>query len=395
MAGPSFLLNVTLNRDKQITAVFAGDLDQAHERGCAFVKQHAMAPVQAPYDIVITSNSGYPLDLNLYQAVKGMSAAAQIVKKGGAIILAADCWDGIPEHGQYKRLLVRGGQSSASLLERVRADDCHCQDAWQAQIHAQVCEKADVYLFSHNLTDEQIEQALLKPCRDIAGTVEQLLRVYGRDASICVLPEGPQTIPYIATWCTGGVNAVKIVVALDSFKGSLTAVQACDIVAGAIRSGVPDARGRDQAHGRWRRRDGVGPDGGRRWAMDQQDGHGPAAGDGGRGRLCLASRQPYGPGGDGHGQRPAALEAGAAESLEDDDLRHGTAHPGGPRPRREPHSPGDWRQCHGGRRRRCGDGFGLAVSHEKMGERNRFRRRPTRGDRRDVTVVVCLPPGHP
>ena len=197
LAPPSFLLNVTLNRDQQITGVFAGDMDLAHERGCAFVKQHALVPVRAPYDIVVTSNAGAPLDLNLYQAVKGMSAAAQIVKKGGAIILAADCWDGIPAHGQYKRLLFEAA-SPRSLLERVRADDCHCQDAWQAQIHAQVCEKADVYLFSHHLTNEQIERALLKPCRDIAGTVERLLQRYGRDTSICVLPEGPQTIPYIA-----------------------------------------------------------------------------------------------------------------------------------------------------------------------------------------------------
>ncbi len=197
LASPSFLLNVTLNRDKQITGVFAGDMDQAHERGCAFVKQHALASVRAAYDVVITSNAGAPLDLNLYQAVKGMSAAAQVVKKGGAIILAADCWDGIPEHGQYKGLLYEA-TSPRSLLERVRADDCHCQDAWQAQIHAQVCEKADVYLFSHNLTDEQIKKSLLKPCRDIAKTVEQLLRVHGQGASICVLPEGPQTIPYVA-----------------------------------------------------------------------------------------------------------------------------------------------------------------------------------------------------
>jgi nickel-dependent lactate racemase len=197
LTAPTLLLNVTLNRDKQITGVFAGAMDEAHERGCEFVKQRALAPVPVPYDIVITSNAGSPLDLNLYQAVKGMSAAAQIVRKGGAIILAADCWDGIPEHGQYKRLLFEGA-NSRSLLERVRADDCRCQDAWQAQIHAQVCEKADVYLFSHDLTDEQIERALLKPCRDIAGTVDQLLRVHGRDASICVLPEGPQTIPYIA-----------------------------------------------------------------------------------------------------------------------------------------------------------------------------------------------------
>jgi nickel-dependent lactate racemase len=173
-------------------------MDQAHERGCAFAKQHALAPVRTAYDIVITSNAGAPLDLNLYQAVKGMSAAAQIVKKGGAIILAADCWDGIPEHGQYQRLLYEA-RNPRSLLERARADDCHCQDAWQAQIHAQVCEKADVYLFSHNLTEEQIRRALLKPCRDIPATVEQLMRGHGRDISVCVLPEGPQTIPYIAT----------------------------------------------------------------------------------------------------------------------------------------------------------------------------------------------------
>ena len=198
LTSPTLLLNVTLNRDKQITGVFAGATDQAHERGCEFVKQHALAPVPAPYDIVITSNAGAPLDLNLYQAVKGMSAAAQIVKKGGSIILAADCWDGIPEHGQYKRLLYEAA-NPRMLLERVRAEDCHCQDAWQAQIHAQVCEKADVHLFSHHLTDKQVARALLKPCRDIAKTVEQLLRAYGSDASICVLPEGPQTIPYIST----------------------------------------------------------------------------------------------------------------------------------------------------------------------------------------------------
>lgn len=197
MVSPSFLLNVALNREKQITAVFTGDVDQAHERGCAFVKQHAMARVDAPYDIVITSNSGYPLDLNLYQSVKGMSAAAGIVKKGGAIIIAADCWDGIPDHGRYKKLLFKAA-SPASLLEEMRGGDCRCQDSWQAHIHASICQKAQVHLFSRNLTDEQIERAMLRPCRDIPQTVDRLMKSYGRDASICVLPEGPQTIPYIA-----------------------------------------------------------------------------------------------------------------------------------------------------------------------------------------------------
>ncbi len=188
-----FLLNVALNRDQQITAVFAGDLEQAHRCGCSFVGRHAAVRVEAPYDIVVTSNCGYPLDRNLYQSVKGMSAAAGIVKKGGAVIVAADCCDGVPDHGEYKRLLFESA-GPAALLQRIRAGDYNCQDAWQAHIQALVCEKADVYLFSHNLTDEEITRAMLKPCRDIGGTVARLLRSRGREALVCVLPEGPQTI---------------------------------------------------------------------------------------------------------------------------------------------------------------------------------------------------------
>lgn len=197
MAPPTFLLNVALNADKQITAVFAGDLDQAHKQGCAFVKENAMVAVEHPYDIVIGSNSGYPLDLNLYQSVKGMSAAAQIVRDGGIIIIAADCWDGIPEHGQFGNLLA-DAESTESLLETVRAKGFSRHDMWQAQIHALICQKADVYFYSDNLSDDQIRNALLKPCRNIEATVDQLLEKYGRDASICILPEGPQTIPYIS-----------------------------------------------------------------------------------------------------------------------------------------------------------------------------------------------------
>jgi nickel-dependent lactate racemase len=198
MVPSTFLLNVALNREKQITAVFAGDLERAHEQGCAFVKRHAMAGVKRRYDIVIASNSGYPFDLNLYQSVKGMSAAAQIVKDEGTIIVAADCEDGIPDHGWYKRLLFEA-DSPASLLEMIRSGDCRCQDAWQAQIHAAICEKNDVYFFSRHLADEEIEHAMLKPCRDIAATVDRLLQSHGRDASICVLPDGTQTIPYLLT----------------------------------------------------------------------------------------------------------------------------------------------------------------------------------------------------
>ena len=105
MTKPTFLLNVTLNAHRQITGVFAGDMLAAHGAGCEFVRQSAMVRVDAPYDIVVTTNSGYPLDQNLYQTVKGMSAASRVVRQGGAILLAGACQDGLPDHGRYAALL--------------------------------------------------------------------------------------------------------------------------------------------------------------------------------------------------------------------------------------------------------------------------------------------------
>jgi nickel-dependent lactate racemase len=196
-ANPTFLLNVTLNAQRQITGVFAGDLLAAHAAGCAFVKRNAMAQVDTLFDIVLTTNSGYPLDQNLYQAVKGMSAAGQIVREGGAIIIAAACEDGLPDHGKYAALLKEGGSPQGVLELLAQPGFCE-QDQWQVQIQANLQLRADVHVYSDNLTDEQIRGALFQPCRDIEGTVATLQRKYGPDARICVMPEGPQTIAYLA-----------------------------------------------------------------------------------------------------------------------------------------------------------------------------------------------------
>jgi len=193
---PTFLLNVTLNVDRQITGVFAGDMLAAHAQGCAFVKKQAMVGVRAPYDIVLTTNSGYPLDQNLYQSVKGMSAASQIVRQGGAIIIATACEDGLPDHGRYADLLAEAG-SPRGILDMISAPGYRVQDQWQVQIQAQIQLKSDVFVFSENLTQRQIEKALFKPCFDIEETLAQLIDKYGPAARICVMPEGPQTIPYL------------------------------------------------------------------------------------------------------------------------------------------------------------------------------------------------------
>jgi nickel-dependent lactate racemase len=193
---PTFLLNVTLNRERAITGVYAGDLRAAHRAGADAVRQTAMVAVDAPFDVVITTNSGYPLDLNLYQAVKGMSAAAQVVRQGGSIIVAAECWDGIPDHGEYKNILHMA-DSPQALLEVLRRPGFLMMDQWEAQLQAQIQLQADVYVKSDYLPDDEIRGALLEPCHQIEQTLDELLARYGPDARVCVLPEGPQTIPYV------------------------------------------------------------------------------------------------------------------------------------------------------------------------------------------------------
>jgi len=196
MTQPTFLLNVTLNVDKQITGVFAGELAAAHAEGRRFVREQAMVAVDEPYDVVLTTNSGYPLDQNLYQCVKGMSAARQIVRKGGAIIMAGACQDGLPDHGRYAELLRTGG-SPQGVLDLLAQPGFTAQDQWQVQIQAMIQQHADVYVFSDGLSDRQIEDALFRPCRNIEATLEMLLDDLGPGARICVLPEGPQTVAYL------------------------------------------------------------------------------------------------------------------------------------------------------------------------------------------------------
>ena len=196
MTGVDFALDVTLNRDQQITGAFAGDLLQEHAAACEAARRNAMRSVERPFDVVVTTNSGYPLDQNLYQAVKGMSAAATVVKEGGAIICAAECRDGIPNHGAYGEILS-SKPSPRDLLEMIMAPGYSRPDQWQVQIQAMIQLKAKVLVKADRLSDEQIRAAHFQPISDVSAAVEEVTRTAGKNASICVLPNGPQTIPYL------------------------------------------------------------------------------------------------------------------------------------------------------------------------------------------------------
>jgi nickel-dependent lactate racemase len=195
MAKPHFMLNVTLNGAKEITNVFAGDVIRAHRIGCEFVKEHAMYAVDQPFDIMITTNSGYPLDQNLYQTVKGMSAAALIVRQGGTIISASECCDGVPNHGNYAKILQMR-DTPQELLDMINDPSFSMFDQWQVQVQAIIQIKADCYLYSL-LDEDTVRKAKFKPIADLAQTLNDMIQHQGPKVRVAVLPYGPLTIPYV------------------------------------------------------------------------------------------------------------------------------------------------------------------------------------------------------
>ena len=191
-----FSIDVSINRDHQITSIYAGELFTIHKACSDFVKHISMKPLSKRFPIILTSNSGYPLDLNLYQAVKGISAAAQVVEEKGSILCVAECKDGIPSHGKFKQIL-ESRDTPEGLLEMINSDKYESHDQWQVQILAQIMTKANISFMSENIKDQDIISAHMNPITNLEKTLDEKIKEYGKGSEILVLPQGPQTIPYI------------------------------------------------------------------------------------------------------------------------------------------------------------------------------------------------------
>ncbi len=194
LAPPHLSLDVAINRARQVTAVFAGPLPAAHDAACAHVASSAVRRVDAPFDLVVSTNGGHPLDRNLYQAVKGMAAAERIVRDGGIVVMAAACADGVPAGGAFARLLA-GATSPAALAAASGGAEL---DRWQAQVLGRVLARAEVHLHSDGLDAAAIADALLVPAPDLDGTVATALERLGPAARVAVIPEGPLTVATVA-----------------------------------------------------------------------------------------------------------------------------------------------------------------------------------------------------
>lgn len=190
-----FLINVTINRKREITGYFCGDVLAAHAAGCAFAKETAMVACEHPFPIAVTTNAGYPLDQNLYQAVKGMHAAMQVIEEDGFILAAARCNDGFPDHGNFRQLLFDYA-TPREMLDAITTPGFSVYDQWEAQLLAIIALRAQVGLKSE-LDPAEVQRAHLEPVADVERRIAQELERRG-DVPIVVLPEGPMTIPYLA-----------------------------------------------------------------------------------------------------------------------------------------------------------------------------------------------------
>ena len=189
----AFILNVVIDAQKKIIAAFAGDTEKAHVKGCEFVLNMSQVK-KNPTDIVITTNGGYPLDQNIYQAVKGMTAAEANCKEGGVIIMVAGLSDG---HGgeSFCKMLTKA-QSPQKLLEEFSSIPRNKTkpDQWEAQILCRILSKHKVIM----VTDMCDERLILGMHMEHAETFDEALsrafEIKGKNATVSLIPDGVSVI---------------------------------------------------------------------------------------------------------------------------------------------------------------------------------------------------------
>ncbi len=189
----AFILNVVINGDKKIVRAFAGDVEQAHQAGCDFLRSCCQISVPEA-DIVITSNGGYPLDQNIYQSVKGLTAGEAVAKENGTIIICTACNDGHGGEAFYKTLSET--PSPRALLEKI-ADvprNKTLPDQWQYQIFARILDKFNVIFVSSDCPLEIFEKMQLKAVKTLDEALSMAYAKHGKSAKIAVIPDGVSVI---------------------------------------------------------------------------------------------------------------------------------------------------------------------------------------------------------
>ena len=189
LAKLSFIVNVVINDDKKTVAAFAGDFREAHAAGVAFLRPYCEVQA-APGDIVITSNGGAPLDQNIYQSVKGLTAAEASAREGAVLIMCAELADGTGGEGFY--LSLKNCESPAAHFAQcaATAQSETIPDQWESQILARILMKHRVIFVSRPQMEETLREMKLEYAPDLDTAIAMAKQDKGESADITVIPNG-------------------------------------------------------------------------------------------------------------------------------------------------------------------------------------------------------------
>ena len=193
MAGVDFIVNVSMDEERRLTGVFAGELVQAHLAGVACVEDMVKVYLDEPVDIVVTSSAGYPLDTTYYQAVKGIVGVLDILKENGTVIIASGCADGVGS-ADFERLL-RGTTDLDAFIREIHQPGVFTIDQWEVEELIKALKKANVYLFTDGLSTSEITSCLVNPAVSVESGIADALARHGPGAAIAVVPKGPYVMP--------------------------------------------------------------------------------------------------------------------------------------------------------------------------------------------------------
>ena len=189
MAKLQFIVNVVINDDKKTVAAFAGDFEKAHAAGVAFLRPYCEV-LAVPGDIVITSNGGAPLDQNIYQSVKGLTAAEASAKEGAVLIMCADLADGTGGEGFYRSL--KNCESPATHFAQCVAtpQSQTIPDQWESQILARILMKHRIIFVSRPEMEQTLREMKLDYAPDLPTAIAMAKTDKGEGAEITIIPNG-------------------------------------------------------------------------------------------------------------------------------------------------------------------------------------------------------------
>ena len=188
-----YIVNVVIDGEKKVVKCFAGHPQKAHEKGCEFVSEYCrVAPAYA--DIVLTSNGGYPLDQNVYQSIKSMTAAEASVNEGGVIICVSKCNDGCGGDELYKWFAEhRDAKEVADIIKATKPKDT-VGDQWMAQILSRIMLKASVIMVTDKCSKDIVEGMKMHWCEDIPSAIAKAKEIKPDHNGITVIPDGISVI---------------------------------------------------------------------------------------------------------------------------------------------------------------------------------------------------------